>query len=165
MKAFTYGAACAAVVGLIWAGSSMVSESSEPKSKESAAEVSTAEAKVTSDKPKVDPHRARDALKALAANGSEGLREPSTMSPEEIQAELTALESDLEKQDAIARLNRDDADEEERAEFGETMLRTALLRHALAERDVDVMVQEVDAYARIHAERVAQIMAESEADQ
>jgi hypothetical protein len=164
MKAFTYGAACAAVVGLIWAGSSLVSESSEPRPKESAA-TSSVEAKVTTDKAKVAPHKAREALEALALDGVQGPREPSTMSPEEIRAELTVLEGELEKAEAIARLNRDEVDDEERAEFGEAMLRTALLRHALAERDVDVMVKEVDAYARMHEARVAQIMAESEADQ
>jgi hypothetical protein len=73
-----------------------------------------------------------------------------------VRDEVKRMDQELEKRNAIERLNNAEVGDEERLELGAMFQRVALFRHRLMEVDVESLTAEVAKYEKLHAERVAQ---------
>jgi hypothetical protein len=81
-----------------------------------------------------------------------------TMSREELTTAIADIEQELERTNAITRLNDDQVDHEERVALGFQLERISLMKHQLAELQLEELTQAVAKYEGEHAARVAQYL-------
>jgi hypothetical protein len=79
----------------------------------------------------------------------------ATMDLDFVEDEVKRMDQELLDRKAVERLNSGEATDAERLEFGAMMHRIALFRHRLIEQSVESLQQEVEAYGKGHAERLA----------
>jgi hypothetical protein len=80
----------------------------------------------------------------------------ATMSREEIDAEISQISEELERRDAVNRLNKGTVSEDERDELGAMIYHASYLRTEIGRRELEDLKQKVDDYEKTHAARVAE---------
>jgi hypothetical protein len=85
----------------------------------------------------------------------------ATMGGEELTAAIAEIERELERTNAIERLNDEQVDEDERVALGFQLERISLMKHQLAVLQLEELEQSVAKYEGEHAARVAQYLGKS----
>lgn len=101
--------------------------------------------------------------KALAVPTEESITSPDSKTPmEEVKQEIDQIVETLGQSNAVERLNKGLATNEERLEYGALLARVTELRQELVDRDLKALQADVAAYHQIHAARVERLLAQRE---
>jgi hypothetical protein len=79
----------------------------------------------------------------------------NTMTSDELNADISHIEQELERHDSIRRLNEGRVSPEERPELGAMLQRLAFMKHQVAKNALHKIEEELAEYQKGHAARVA----------